>query len=391
MIRYPYSKPEVTDSDITSVVKVLKNGYLTQGTKILEFEQELKKNFKCNHAIVLNSGTAALHLIYNILGIGPDAGILTSPITFLSTANAAKMLNAPVVFADVDPLTGLVTPETIEKAISSSSIKIKVITLVHLGGKICDLEGISKIAKKYNCLIVEDACHAPGPLRVNKSNKEVINNTCIYSVACTYSFHAIKHIAMGEGGCLTTNDDNIAKIVREKRNHGMIRNKDEMKFLPEKNAKWYYEMHDMGWNYRADELTCALGLSQLKRLEANIKERKILVEEYFSSLSQNPHINLPLKSCNNYYNAWHLFSILIDFKNLGKSRGIVMKELEEKGIGTQVHYIPLFLQPYYRNNQLITLKGALQYYNSTLSIPLYNGLNKKDISYISSKINEVVI
>ena len=391
MKKYPYSTSEIVESDIASVVEVLKNNYLTQGSKILEFEKQLQNTFKCKHAIVLNSGTAALHLIYSILGLGPDAGLLTSPITFLSTANAAKMLNAPVVFADVDPLTGLLTPDTIEQAIVSSSIKIKVITLVHLGGKVCDLEGISRIAKKYNCLIVEDACHAPGPLRVNKGNKEVINNTCVYSIACTYSFHAIKHIAMGEGGCLTTNDDHIAKLVREKRNHGIIKNSDEMKFLPENNAKWYYEMHEMGWNYRADELTCALGLSQLKRFETNIKERKKLVEEYYSLLSQNIYISLPLKSYNNYSNLWHLFSILIDFKNLGKSRGKVMKELEELGIGTNVHYIPLFLQPYYRKNQLITLEGAMQYYNNTLSIPLYIGLNKEDIRYISSKINEVII
>ena len=147
MIKYPYSKPEIVESDIASVVEVLKCGYLTQGSKILEFEKELQNNFKCNHAIVLNSGTAALHLIYSVLGVGPDAGLLKSPITFLSTANAAKMLNAPVVFADVDPLIGLLTPDTIEKAIVSSSIKIKVITLVHLGGKVCDLEGISIIAK----------------------------------------------------------------------------------------------------------------------------------------------------------------------------------------------------------------------------------------------------
>ena len=213
MIRYPYSRPEITESDIASVVEVLKNGYLTQGSKILEFEQELKNNFKCNHAIVLNSGTAALHLIYNVLGIGPDAGILTSPITFLSTANAAKMLNAPVVFADVDPLTGLITPETIEKAISSSSIKIKVITLVHLGGKICDLEGISKIAKKYNCLIVEDACHAPGPLRVNKSNKEVINNTCIYSVVRRFIRFNNKFISLSEIGSYLLGWDSNSNFI----------------------------------------------------------------------------------------------------------------------------------------------------------------------------------
>jgi dTDP-4-amino-4,6-dideoxygalactose transaminase len=390
MIKYPYSKPNITKSDVKEVNSVLKTGYLTQGTKLQKFEFQLKNVFKSKNAIVCNSGTAALHLLYNALGLGPEDGLLTSPITFLATANAARMCNAPVIFADTDSRTGLLTPETIEDALINSKQKIKVITLVHLGGKVCDLEGISKIAKKYNCYLVEDACHAPGPMYFNNGEKEIINNNCKYSIACTYSFHAIKHIAMGEGGCVTTNDDDLSKIIKEKRSHGIKRLKKDMKFLPEKNAKWYYEMHELGWNYRADELTCALGLSQLKRLEPNIKKRKKLVEIYISFLKSNKYITLPLKSYNNYLNIWHLFSIEIDFKRLGKSRGRVMDELEKLGIGTQVHYIPLFLQPYYRKKQLVILPGAMKYYKNTLSIPLYTSLNKQDIIYISSKINNVI-
>ena len=390
MIKYPYSKPNITQSDIAEVNSVLKSGYLTQGEKLKKFEFQLRKNFKSKNAIVCNSGTAALHLLYDALGLGPEAGLLTSPVTFLATANAARMCNAPVIFADTDSKTGLLTPETIENALINSKFNIKVITLVHLGGKICDLETISKIAKKYNCYLVEDACHAPGPMYFNDGKKEIINNNCKYSIACTYSFHAIKHIAMGEGGCVTTNDDYLAKIIKEKRSHGIKRTQKEMKFLPEKNAKWYYEMHDLGWNYRADELTCALGLSQLKRLKPNIKKRKELVKLYYSFLSDNKYITLPLKSYNNYLNLWHLFSINIDFVRLGKSRGDVMAELEKMEIGTQVHYIPLFLQPYYRNMKPIILTGAMKYYKNTLSIPLYTQLNKKDIIYISSKINDVI-
>jgi dTDP-4-amino-4,6-dideoxygalactose transaminase len=390
MIKYPYSKPEITQTDIEEVNSVLQSGYLTQGEKLKKFEYQLRKNFKSKNAIVCNSGTAALHLLYNVLGLGPDAGLLTSPVTFLATANAARMCNAPVIFADTDSKTGLLTPETIEKALINSKHNIKVITLVHLGGKICDLEKISKVAKKYNCYLVEDACHAPGPMYFNDGKKEIIHYNCKYSIACTYSFHAIKHIAMGEGGCVTTNDDDLAKIIKEKRSHGIKRIQKQMKFLPEKNAKWYYEMHELGWNYRADELTCALGLSQLRRLKTNIKKRNKLIEIYYSYLTNNKYITLPLKSYNNYLNLWHLFSINIDFERLGKSRGEVMEELEKLEIGTQVHYIPLFLQPYYRKKQLVILSGAMSYYKNTLSIPLYTSLKKKDIIYISSKINDVI-
>jgi len=391
MIKYPYSKPEVTKSDIQAVKKVLQGGYLSQGEKIKEFEFELSKDFKSQNIIVCNSGTSALHLIYMALGLGTKAGLLTSSITFLATANAAKMCNAPVVFADVDHKSGLLTAETIEQAIKRSKFKIKVITLVHLGGKVCDLESIAVVAKKYDCLIVEDASHAPGAIYHNKKSRKSIVGSNKYSIASTFSFNAIKHIAMGEGGCISTNDRKIANKIRSLRSHGMLRNDKQFLYKPKENAPWYYEMHELGWNYKADEVTCALGLNQLKRLQKGIIKRKLLVKYYLSELKDIESIILPADSKSINKSVWHLYPISINFKRIGISRSRMMELLFKSGIQTQVHYIPLFLQPYYREKNISLYKGAMSYYESTLSLPLYVQLNKKDISFISSKIKNIIL
>jgi len=384
MIKYPYSKPEITKSDILQVTNVLRSGYLTQGKEIKIFESKISKKFKSQYTVVCNSGTAALHLVYSALNLGPNNGLLTTPLTFLATANAAKMCNAPVIFCDVDSLTGLMTAETIENSLIKSKIKIKVITVVHLGGSLCNMKKISKVAKKYNCLIVEDACHAPGAFY----NKNIPVGSSKYSVASTFSFHAIKHVAMGEGGCITTNNLKLYKNILLKRNHGIERDRKNFKFMPEKNALWYYEMNDLGWNYRADEMTCALGCSQLTRLEKNINRRRSLVNYYYKYLKDEKLVELPIK---NNFNVWHLFPIKINFEKLGKSRGEVMKELEDYGIGSQVHYIPLYMQPYYKEKNVKKYKGANEYYKNTLSIPLYVQLKKSDIFYISQKIKNILV
>ena len=385
MIKYPYSKPEVTKSDIQAVNKVLKGGYLSQGEKILEFEYELCKIFQSKNVAVCNSGTAALHLIYMALGIGPKAGLLTSPITFLATANAAKMCNASVVFADVDPVTGLLTAETIERALKKSKYKIKVITLVHLGGKLCDLAKIEKVAKKYNCYLVEDASHTAGAIYQTKNGKVSKIGSNKYSIATAFSFNAIKHVAMGEGGCVSTNDSQIANKIRKLRSHGMAKKTSELIYKQKEKVPWYYEMQELGWNYRADEISCALGLNQLKRLHKGILKRKKLAKYYYNELKDEEIIILPADIKGIDDSVWHLYPILINFEELGFSRSKVMQELSKNGIQTQVHYIPLFLQPYYREKNISLYKGALQYYKSTLSIPLYVQLNKNDISFISSK------
>ncbi len=390
MIKYPYSKPEVTKSDIQAVNKVLKGGYLSQGEKILEFEYELCKIFQSKNVAVCNSGTAALHLIYMALGIGPKAGLLTSPITFLATANAAKMCNASVVFADVDPVTGLLTAETIERALKKSKYKIKVITLVHLGGKLCDLAKIEKVAKKYNCYLVEDASHTAGAIYQTKNGKVSKIGSNKYSIATAFSFNAIKHVAMGEGGCVSTNDSQIANKIRKLRSHGMAKKTSELIYKQKEKVPWYYEMQELGWNYRADEISCALGLNQLKRLHKGILKRKKLAKYYYNELKDEEIIILPADIKGIDDSVWHLYPILINFEELGFSRSKVMQELSKNGIQTQVHYIPLFLQPYYREKNISLYKGALQYYKSTLSIPLYVQLNKNDISFISSKIKSIL-
>jgi len=325
------------------------------------------------------------------LGLGAKAGLLTSPITFLATANAAKMCNAPVVFADVDCKSGLMTADTIEHALKKSKYKIKVITVVHLGGKLCDLESIAEVAKKYNCLIVEDASHSPGAVYHKKNfNKSKIESNR-YSIASTFSFNAIKHIAMGEGGCVATNDSKIANKIRSLRSHGMLRNKEKFLYKQSENAPWYYEMHNLGWNYRADEISCALGLNQLKRLQKNITKRKTLVKYYLNELKDVKLIILPADAKSINKSVWHLYPILINFKKIGISRSKMMELLLKSGIQTQVHYIPLFLQPYYREKNISFYKGAMSYYESTLSLPLYVQLTKKDIIFISSKIKSIIL
>jgi len=387
MIKFPYSKPEITQLDIARVTSVMQRGYLTQGEEIINFESEISAKFNSKHTVVCNSGTAALHLVYSALGLGPKRGLLTTPITFLATANAAKMCNAEVVFCDVDPISGLMTAETIENALKNSKVKIKIITVVHLGGNLCNMKEIASVAEKYNCLIVEDACHAPGAL-YNKGNPV---GGCKYSIASTFSFHAIKHIAMGEGGCITTNDKSLFNNVFTKRNHGIIRNKNFFKNTKEKNSKWYYEMQELGWNYRADEMTCALGRSQLRRLEKNNKRRKLLIDLYHKYLVNLEYLDLPLKNALRYTQAWHLFAVKINFAEIGKNRSEVMQELENYGVGSQVHYIPLYLQPFYREKNIQIYKGVNEYYKNTLSLPLYVQLKKSDILYISQKIKNVLM
>ncbi len=385
MIKYPYSRPVVTKEDREAVSKALKKQFLTGGEVIKSFEKKISNEFEVKNAIVCNSGTAALHLIYNALGLKEGDALLTSPITFVATANAARMCNAQVVFADTDPNTGLLTPESIEAAIKSSKLRIKVITVVHLGGRLCDLEAIAKVAKKYKCLLVEDACHAPGATYLNIKKKGSKVGSCRYSVACSFSFHAIKHITMAEGGCVTTNNLKLAKEIRNKLNHGMIKNKDKSFLDP-----WYYNVKELGWNYRASELNCALGLNQLKRLKELLKRRKEIAYEYKKQLGKVNYISFPKNSFNKNTNAWHLFTILIDLKFLKIKKRDIVNKLEKKGIGTQVHYIPIFLQPYYKNTFNAKFEGSLTYYTKSLSLPMYVSLKKNDIKYICESLNNIL-
>ena len=301
------------------------------------------------------------------------------------------MCGANVVFADVDPFTGMLTPESIEKELKKGKLKIKVITVVHLGGRFCDLEGISKIAKKYGCYLVEDSCHAPGAIYLNKKNEASKAGSCKYSIASSFSFHAIKHITMAEGGCITTKNKKISEIVRCKLSHGIVRKSTKKKYDKNFLDPWYYKVSELGFNYRASELNCALGLSQIKRLKASLKKRNKIADTYRTELEGVPNISFPKNCFNTNSNAWHLFTILIDFKKLKIKKRDIMNKLQAKGIGTQVHYIPLFLQPIYEIKNENTFQGAMEYYNKNISLPMYASLEKRDVQYISGIIKKILL
>ena len=377
---YPYSKPSINKNDFNNVLKVLKDGYLTQGKKLIDFEEKLKELFKAKYTIACNSGTASLHLIYMALNAGPNKNVLTTPLTFVATANAARMCGAKVIFSDVHKDTGLIDLKSTEKILKSNN-KIHIISIVHLAGRLVDMEEVSYLAKKYNCYVVEDACHAPGSSFKNRLNDEIFTGSCKYSIASSFSFHAIKHITTGEGGCVTTNNKIFFEKIKLLRSHGLTKRK---------NNKWENYMLELGWNYRIDEISCALGISQISKLRSGINKRRNLVKAYQRLLKNIDYIKTPeLPSYENSH-VWHLFSISIDFKKLKKSRISVMSQLESFGIGTQIHYTPIFLQPFYKLKNSKKLPNALVFYNNTLSLPLYPDLNNQDIKLICDKLINVL-
>lgn len=377
---YPYSKPSINKNDMNNVFKVLKDGYLTQGTRLIRFEKKLKELFGSKYILACNSGTASLHLIYMALNAGPKKNILTTPLTFVATANAARMCGAKVYLSDVDQDTGLMDLKSAEKILKSNK-NIHIISVVHLAGRLVDMEQISCLAKKYNCYVIEDACHAPGSSFKNSKNKEIFTGSCKYSIASSFSFHAIKHISTGEGGCVTTNNKELFEKIKLLRSHGLSKRR---------NNKWENYMLELGWNYRIDEISCALGLSQISRLKKGISKRRSLVKTYQKLLRNINYIKTPELPDYENSHVWHLFSVSIDFHKIKKSRIDVMRQLESFGIGTQIHYTPIFLQPYYKEKNSKKFSNALIYYNNTLSLPLYPDLNKKDVMLICDKLIEIL-
>jgi UDP-4-amino-4,6-dideoxy-N-acetyl-beta-L-altrosamine transaminase len=385
-IRFPYSRQDVTDADIRAVTASLRSAFLTQGDNLGAFEEALANKLGVKHAVACNSGTAALHLAYLALELGPDRGLLTSPLTFLATATAARMCNAPVVFADADATTGNLTPESTKAALDQATDPIAAITAIHLGGRACDLPALRHLTKERSLALVEDACHAP--LAAYRDGDRFYSvGACAHSDVAVFSFHAIKHVAMGEGGALVTNDNVIADRARLYRNHGMTRNPKDWQVAPEPDAPWYYEMHEIGWNYRATEMQCALGLSQLGRIDESIHRRRLIAERYDELFAGLNHLSTPIPDDGH---VWHLYPVAIDFAAVGKTRGRVMRELADRGIGTQVHYIPVNSQPYYRQPRQWMTPGADAYYSRTLSIPMYPGLSDSDLETIAGHMRAVL-
>ncbi|MHA1568290.1 MAG: UDP-4-amino-4,6-dideoxy-N-acetyl-beta-L-altrosamine transaminase [Alphaproteobacteria bacterium] len=389
-IKYPYSRPWLSENDITAVHQVLGEQFLTQGPQVGAFEREFAAAMGAPEAVVCSSGTAALHLAYLAAGLGPERGLLTSPITFLATANAAIMCGAPVVFADVEPATGLLDPDSVRAALRDTKTPIGAIAPVHLGGRACDMVALRAIADEFGCLLIEDACHAPGAVYRDEAGSAHRVGACAHGDMAVFSFHAIKHIATGEGGAVCTRDAAWAERMRRLGSHGIIAGPEGWTDPPEPNAPWYYEMQEIGYNYRLTDIQCALGRAQLAGLPESLARRRHIARLYYQLLDGLPHLAPPPRPAHEDEHAWHLFPVAVDFAGLGKTRGEIMPALAGRGVGTQVHYIPLTHQPFYKSRGQAKLAGAEDYYARTLSIPMYAGLEDEDVAAIASAIGDVL-
>ena len=384
----PYGRQQIDERDIEAVVDVLRSDWLTTGPAVARFEQALAQRCNVQHAVSNSSGTAALHLACLALDLKAGDAAIVPAVTFLATANAVRMTGAEVVFADTDPDNGLLTPATFQAALDradAAGLKVKVVLPVHLAGQCADMMGLARIARARGISIIEDACHAIGTYHACPDGSAASVGACRLSDMAVFSFHPVKTIAAGEGGAVTTNDPDLAKRMRAMRSHGMTHDAGEfahadMAFDAEGAANpWYYEMPEIGWNYRLSDIHAALALSQLGRLDQFVEQRRSLAQRYDEALAPLAGLVTPIRRSRGCLPAWHLYAVLIDFAALDIERSAVMATLRAAGIGTQVHYIPVHRQPYYRQiNPGLSLDGAEAYYRRTLSLPLFAGMDTAD-------------
>lgn len=395
----PYGRQLIDEDDIAAVTEALRSDWLTTGPAVDQFEQAFCDRTDAKHAVSCSSGTAALHLAAMAIGISAGDTIIVPSVTFLASANAFKIAGANIVFADVDPRNGLITAQTLVDALDRASTQnVRAAIIVHLGGQCPDMAAIAQIATDRNILIIEDACHALGTkyLPAQKRRKPIEIGACRYSTATVFSMHPVKTMTMGEGGVITTNDQEFAARCRLFRNHGMHSQSDEfinkdLAFSPSGKANgWYYEMSEIGLNYRVSDINCALGLSQLKKLDRFVGRRQKLANMYDQLLAPFAPTIEPVSKTPHSKPALHLYTVLIDFEAIRLSRAEVMETLHQRNIGTQVHYIPVHRQPYYQDQSPETsLPGADAYYQACLTLPLFPDMHEHDVERVIDVIKDV--
>jgi len=378
----PYGRQSIDKDDIKEVIKVLKSDWLTQGPMVQRFEESLAKYCGAKYVVAVSSGTAALHLACLAAGLKKGDEAITSPITFLATPNVVLYTGAKPVFADIDYDTVNIKPEDIKKNISK---KTKVVLPVHFAGLPCDMPEIAKIARKYNLIVIEDACHALGA-EYKTNGKWIKVGSCKHSDMTVFSFHPVKHITTGEGGAITTNNKKLYEKLKILRNHGIYKNKIVIKKKP-----WYYEMRDLGFNYRITDFQCALGISQLKKINRFINRRVEIIDIYSNFFKNIKGIKIPF-SANDFKSSWHIYILKINYKYFKLSRLELMEVLKKQGIATQVHYIPVYRQPFYKKFafDFKDYPGAESYYERALTLPIYPKMTNGDVARVGNSIRKVL-
>jgi len=380
----PYGRQSISDDDIKAVIDVLKSDYLTQGPVVPEFEKSICKYTGASYAVAVNSGTSALHIACLSLGLGKGDWLWTSSISFVASANCGIYCGARVDFIDIDPITWNISIDKLKHKLiyAKKHNKLpKIIVVVHLSGLPCDLAEIYKLSKEYGFYVIEDACHAIGS-RYNNNNI----GSCKYSDITVFSFHPVKVMTTGEGGMATTNIINLANKMRILRTHGITRDPDLMTHDPD--GEWYYQQIDLGFNYRMTDIAAALGISQLLRLDSNIKKRHEIVRFYNKALSSLP-LMLPYSDVSRY-SSCHLYIVRI--KNKKKLYSEIFELLTNFGIGVNKHYIPIHTQPFYKNFGFKSgdFPESESYYREAISLPIFPDLTKKEQESVISAVSKAL-
>jgi UDP-4-amino-4,6-dideoxy-N-acetyl-beta-L-altrosamine transaminase len=385
----PYGRQNITDEDIKVVIEALKSDYLTQGPKINEFEINFAEYVGAKYAVAVANGTAALHLCAMALEVKPGDKVITTPITFAASANCVRYCGGEVVFGDIDPETYLLDINSVRNLLEASPIgTYKGIIPVDFAGRAVNLEEFRSLADQYNLWMIEDACHAPGGYFVDSSNSKQLCGNGNYAELAIFSFHPVKHIASGEGGMITTNDENLYKKLLQLRTHGIVKSNDlyvnsiEFAGGKEDYPLWYMEMQTLGYNYRITDFQAALGNSQLQRADQGIARRREIAEKYFKYFANKDYIKGQSGVIEGH--AYHLYVIEAEDR-LG-----LYNYLREKNIFAQIHYIPCHLMPYYR--KLGWNEGdrpySETYYKHCISLPMYPTLNDADLQFVLDSVDE---
>jgi UDP-4-amino-4,6-dideoxy-N-acetyl-beta-L-altrosamine transaminase len=379
----PYGRQEVDESDLEAVAAVLRGDWLTTGPTVAAFEQALAARVGASHAAAVANGTAALHVACFAAGVAEGDRVAVPAITFLATANAARYLGAEPLFVDVDPDTGLMDLGACEELLRRE--RVRAVLPVHLTGRPLDLDRVAALAEQAGAVLIEDAAHALG---ARWQGRPV--GSCGHGGLAILSFHPVKHITTAEGGAVVGNDPEIDRRCRVFRSHGMVSDPDHL--LAASEGPWYYEQQVLGYNYRLTDLQCALGLSQLRRLDAFLARRRELAARYDALLAGLAWIRPIGRGDPRAESAWHLYAVHIDFAAIGLARGELMRRLRERGIGTQVHYIPVPWQPYYqaRGWQPERFPGARRFYERVLSLPLFPAMRDGDPERVVEALLEAV-
>lgn len=362
----PYGKQTIEQDDIQAVVDVLKSDFLTTGPKIAEFEQTVADYVGAKYAVAISNGTSALHAACFAAGIGPGDEVITTPLTFAASANCVLYCGGTPVFADVDPKTYNIDPEDIRRKITD---RTKAIIAVHLAGQPCDMDAIHSIAREHGLIVIEDGAHALGSVYKGKKVGSMSDMT-------TFSFHPVKPITTGEGGMIVTDNEDFYKKMILFRSHGITRD-DSM--MTRNDGPWFYQQFDLGYNYRITDIQCALGCSQMKKLDRFLARRKEIVARYNEAFADCDNIITPYQ-LSDTESGWHLY--IVQVKNCDRKQ--VFENMHEKGIGVNVHYIPVYMHPYYQEHgyENVHCVNAEEIYSHIISLPLYPGLTSEQQDYV---------